>query len=103
MNGNGRDFCRSPGLKKERDIFGRKRLGHPSARVAREDLHGVASGIFGDDERLVEAALNRSVETNLWSSGRWFPSHEIFLCGNLRSLCVLCGYVPLSSTILKTL
>jgi len=39
-------------LKKEGDVFGRKRLGIIRAG-ARKDLHGVASGLFGEDERLV--------------------------------------------------
>jgi hypothetical protein len=75
MNGNRRDFCRPPGLKKERDGFGRKRLGHPSARVARKDLHGVASRVSSHNQCLVKSALYGRVETDPWSPVRRFTCH----------------------------
>ena len=51
-------------LAEERDRFIRKRLGHPTARIARENLDGVAAGFFGDNEGFMQPIFNGSMKAD---------------------------------------
>ena len=53
-----------------------QRLGHPSARVPREKLHGIASGFFRDDERLVQAVLDGRMKTDARPAIDSLPCHR---------------------------
>src|SRR5439155_13483527 len=63
VNQDGSEFGLLARLAEERDRFIRKRLGHPTARIARENLDGVAAGFFGDNEGFMQAAFDRGMKT----------------------------------------
>ena len=52
---------RSAVLCEQKHVFDGEWFGHPAARIAREQLHGVAAGVFRDDQRVVNF-LDRSMK-----------------------------------------
>ena len=55
---------RFPDLAEEEHVFERERFRHPSARVARKQLYGIAARVFRDNQRIVNATFDRSMETD---------------------------------------
>jgi len=64
MDNDGTEFRRASYFLEESDVSGDERFGGPATWITREDLHCVAADFFRDDERLVQAALDWSVETD---------------------------------------
>src|SRR5215204_3920375 len=59
---NRRDLCLLACLLKKEDICDSQRLRHPAARIAREELHCVATSVFRDDQRVMNPSFDRSVK-----------------------------------------
>src|SRR6266404_1150723 len=66
MNQNRRDLRQTTRLAKEQHVCKRKWFGQPTAWIARKELNGVTTSISRYDESVVHAALNRSMESDLW-------------------------------------
>jgi hypothetical protein len=66
MNENGRDLGQLARFTKEENVFVGQRFRHPPARIAREELHCIATCVFCDEQRIVDPALDRSMKTYSW-------------------------------------
>src|SRR2546423_3385943 len=64
MNENRRKPGRTLRSSKRVDAFSCEWLGHPPARVAREELNCVASSFFRDYQRFMKTTFDRRVESN---------------------------------------
>jgi hypothetical protein len=96
VNEDRRDLCLSPRLSKQEDIFDCQRLRHPPARIAREELHRVATRVFRNDQRIVNSSFNRSVKPNLRHKKSFTQRHKDITKSQRVSLCLcvfLCAFV----------